>query len=191
MAEGKLPFKYDETTFRELFDTYLKKVHDYISALSHSNYIADEVTQELFIILWRKRDDLFQVLNMDQYVFRIARNLAIKLLRKAAIDGKLAGALYDNSVRMKGFAEEQSQLRDIQHVIDKAVLLLPPQPRKVYLLSRREHLNFDEISAATGLSRNTVKNHLNKALRDIREYLLAHGYQPVIILLALLHSFKR
>jgi DNA-directed RNA polymerase specialized sigma24 family protein len=36
------------------------------------------------------------------------------------------------------------------------------------------------MAAITGLSRNTIKNHLQKALHDIREYLIQSGYQPVM-----------
>jgi DNA-directed RNA polymerase specialized sigma24 family protein len=46
-------------------------------------------------------------------------------------------------------------------------------------------MNYDEIAAATGLSRNTVKNHLQKALQEIRKYLADHNYQPVIAMMLL------
>ncbi len=170
----------EEERFKALFDEYIDRVHDYIRAISHSDYIAEEVTQELFLILWRKRGDLHQVEFMDQYVFRIARNLAIRLLKKAAVDAKMAAAFYKGSVRHSDDVLDNINQQNVLTLIDKAVMSLPPQPRKIYLLSRRENMNFDEMAEATGLSRNTVKNHLQKALNDIREYLIRHGYQPVV-----------
>jgi RNA polymerase sigma-70 factor (family 1) len=185
MADESTIRQEEERRFRLLFDTYLTRVHDYISALSRSDYIAEEVTQELFLILWRKRSDLSHVQNIDQYIFRIARNLAINLLKRAALDSKTATLLYKNSMRMTNEVAENVSQRGVQYLIDKAIMTLPAQPRRIYLLSRRENLNYDEMAEATGLSRNTVKNHLQKALHDIREYLILHGYQPVLAALIL------
>ncbi len=180
MAGSHQNFLYDENSFKDLFETYFERVYDYISAISRSDYIAEEVTQELFIILWRKRDDLHAVRQMDQYIFRIARNLAITLLKKAAMDSKLATQFYRQSLKQTNEVLERLGQQAVADLIHKAVNTLPPQPRKIYLLSRAEHMNFDEIAEVTGLSRNTVKNHLQKALRDIREYLIQNGYQPVL-----------
>lgn len=176
-------FLNEESSFRQLFDAYFDRVFDFIAALSKSDYIAEETTQELFVILWRKRNDLHEVRNMDQYVFRIARNLAINLLKKAAIDSKLATQFYDGTIQHTSEVLEKISHKEVQSLIDQAVAALPAQPRKVYLMSRREHLNYDEIAIATNLSRNTVKNHLQKALQEIRKYLIDHNYQPVIALM--------
>jgi len=170
----------EEGGFKALFDTYVDRVHDYIKAISHSDYIAEEVTQELFLILWRKRGDLHQVEHMDQYVFRIARNLAVNLLKKAALDAKMAASFHRQSDQQADEVLDTLNQRNVRILIDKAVMTLPPQPRKIYLMSRRENMDFDEMAEATGLSRNTIKNHLQKALRDIREYLIQHGYQPLV-----------
>jgi RNA polymerase sigma-70 factor (ECF subfamily) len=180
MIDDRSSYSTSADSFRILFDTYLDRVHDYISAISKSDYIAEEVTQELFLILWRKRNDLHEVRNMDQYVFRIARNLAIGLLKKAAADGKKAIEFYRTTQRQTSEVTDKLNGRITEELIHKAVMGLPPQPRKIYLLSRRENMSLDEIAAATGLSRNTVKNHLQKALHDIRAHLVQYGYPPLV-----------
>ena len=179
----------DERSFRELVDRYADKVHQYIYALTRSQYMTEEVTQELFLILWRKRNDLAEVENMDGYIFRIARNLAVRLLKQATLDSKLAADLYKRSQKEPTQTEDPLAEKSVQGLIEKAVNELPAQPRKIYLLSRKENMNYDEIAAATGLSRNTVKNHLQKALNDIRDYLVRHGYQLVVAALLAKHFF--
>ena len=185
MAPDQDIFQHEESSFRQLFETYFDRVFDFIAALSKSDYIAEETTQELFAILWRKRRDLHQVHNMDQYIFRIARNLAINLSKKASADSRLAAQFYNNVAQHTSEVLENINYKEVQALIDHAVAALPPQPRNVYLLSRRQHMNYDEIAAATGLSRNTVKNHLQKALQEIRKYLADHNYQPVIAMMLL------
>lgn len=189
MAGQHPEYNNDERSFRELFDLYADKMHQYIYAITRSEYMTEEVTQELFLILWRKRGDLAQVENMDGYVFRIARNLAVNLLKKAALDNKLATDLYKRSLKVPNHAEDPLAEKAVQGLIEKAVMELPAQPRKIYLLSRKENMNYDEIANATGLSRNTVKNHLQKALNDIRDYLVKHGYQLTLAGLLARHFY--
>ncbi len=179
-----------EELFNELFDAYIRRVHDYIYAICRSAWLADECTQDVFLIIWRKRGDLHKIRSIDQYIFRIARNMAIKLLKKAALDSRLANQFYRDSLKHTDQVVEESNRKSAQELIDRAVMSLPSQPRKIYLLSREEQLSFDEIADRTGLSRNTVKNHLQKALTVMREYLVRHGYRPIIaiILLKLLAS---
>lgn len=180
------PFRHDhgeEEGFKELFETYLDRVHDYIRAITKSHYLAEEVSQELFIILWKKRNELDHVENMDQYIFRIARNLAINQLKKAALDSSKSIEFYTRSVKEGNPVMEQLNQRTLLELVEKAIASLPPQPQKVYSLSRKQQMNYDEIAEATGLSRNTVKNHLQKALNDIRSFLVEHGYQPIVLFL--------
>lgn len=180
------PFRHndreEEESFKELFETYLDKVHDYIRAITKSHYLAEEVAQELFLILWKKRNELDHVENRDQYIFRMARNLAINQLKKAALDSTKATEFYTRSVKEGNPVIEQLNQRNLADLLEQAISTLPPQPQKVYSLSRKQQMNFDEIAAIMGLSRNTVKNHLNKALNDIRSFLIGHGYHPVVIL---------
>lgn len=176
---------YDENSFKTLFETYFERVYDYILAIGKSDYIAEETTQELFIILWRKRGDLHTVRQLDAYIFRIARNLAINLLKKAAMDSQMAARMYKQASKSTNETIEDVNRRGVQELIDTAVAALPPQRRKIYRLSRDRQMNVEAIALATGLSRNTVKNHLQKALQDIRDYLLHHGYQPILAVLLL------
>ncbi len=180
MSEEFSAHTYDESNFQQLFNQYVTRVHGYIYAIAKSDYIAEEVTQELFLILWRKRGDLHQVQNMDHYIFRIARNLSIALLKKAALDVQTAASFYKKSPQLTNEVADNVYQRNVQALIDKAVTALSVQQRKVYSMSRGQHLNVDEIAAETGLSRNTVKNHLQKALQGIREFLIQNGYHPVI-----------
>lgn len=178
----------DANGFKLLFDSYVQRVQDYIYAITRSRYMAEEATQELFIILWRKRYEWPAIQNMDHYIFRIARNLAINLLKKAAHNSRLADEWYRRSLRKAVTTTDELQLRHIQQLIHQAVSSLPPQPQKVYLLSRQEQMSFEEIAKALQLSRNTVRNHLNRALNAIREHLIQNGYHPLMIVaLSILH----
>lgn len=168
--------------FRSLFDRYKNRLYGYVLAISHSKYTAEEITQEIFIKLWLCRDILHQVDNLDGYIFTIARNKTLNHLRKAAHDRKLLSELQARAVPENNNVEERTLIAEYDNLIRDALILLSPQRRLVYKLSRYQGLNQEEIADHLQLSRNTVKNHLVEALRFIRNYLGRHGSATLLLL---------
>jgi RNA polymerase sigma-70 factor (family 1) len=177
------PFeKMNEARFKLLFDTYKERLYRYVLALTHSNFIAEEITQEIFIKLWLCRDILLEVENTDGYIFTIARNKTLNYLRKAYYDLKLLRELQKRAGAENNNVEERSLAADYNQLIRDALAMLSPQRRIVYQLSRQEGLNQEEIALHLHLSPNTVKNHLVEALRFIRNYLGEHRLMLLLIL---------
>lgn len=164
-----------DDAFKRLFDSYKNRLYGYVMAIAHSPYIAEEITQEIFIKLWLCRDILHQVDNLDGYIFTIARNKTLNHLRKAAYDERLLRELQAFALPDSNNVEERAMAGEYDRLISDALTLLSPQRRLVYLLSRDKGLNHEEIAHHLHLSRNTVKNHMVEALRFIRQYLGRHG----------------
>lgn len=166
----------ERQAFRRVFDTYKERLFVYIKSFSGSDYIAEEMTQEVFVKLWQKRKDLGHVDNLDQYIFRIAKNKTLNYLIEVAADAKASAALKQRIVADFNPSLEKMYADESAALIQKAVASLPPQRRKIYEMSRKQGLKLEEIAAELNLTRSTAKNHLTLALRDVREYLVAHGY---------------
>jgi RNA polymerase sigma-70 factor (ECF subfamily) len=86
--------------------------------------------------------------------------------------------------------EEALLLRDKEALVQQAIELLPPQQKTVYLLSRQQGLSYEEISREMGISVNTVRNHLVKALQSLRTWLDQQDQLPVL-LVACAHFFLK
>jgi RNA polymerase sigma-70 factor (ECF subfamily) len=176
--------RVEDEAFSVLFTTYKNRLFGYVLAITHSKYIAEEITQEIFIKLWLCRDILHQVDNLDGYIFTVARNKTLNHLRKAAHDMKLLRDLQvlGNPDKSNNNVEERALVTEYDKLLRDALTLLSPQRRLVYQLSRHKGLNHEEIAHQLQLSRHTVKNHMVEALRFIRVYLGKHG--STILLLA-------
>src|ERR1700753_2701415 len=138
MTASEQPYFSDES-FKRLFDNYKNRLYGYVLAIVHSRYMAEEITQEIFIKLWLCRDILHQVDNLDGYIFTIARNKALNHLRKAAYDEKLLRELQvlAAAVPLAGNnVEERTLLAEYDRHLRDALSLLSPQRRLVYQLSR-------------------------------------------------------
>jgi RNA polymerase sigma-70 factor (family 1) len=179
--DGSAKTTDQEEQFKKLFDRYRKPIHDYIRTITGSHEEAEEITQVVFIRLWKKKGSYDLIENIDHYIFRIARNESMRYFKKAAVETRLFKELQLRMTTDSNNITEYINYKETEAILNKAIASLSPKRQKVYLLSRRQGFRMEEIAAEMKLSYNTVRNHLVEALRQIRKYYLQHF--PSIILL--------
>ena len=158
-----------EKAFKLLFDTYHGKLFNYISTIIKSSEVSEELVMDVFLKIWLGKEMVTQIENFDAFLFRVARNKAIDFLRSVAKDPKFRDLMWNEIESISGNQADTSLLnKEFELKLREAISLLSPQRRKVYLLSRDENMNHNQIAVLLGLSRNTVNNHIVEAQRFIR-----------------------
>lgn len=164
-----------------LVDHYWPRVYGHALAYTKSPHIAEEVTQDVFMDLWHHREKLPAIEHFDNYLFIVARNRIFKVIRKkleeteALEDIHLAEDIW--------LPDQQAEFREIRTLLLTGIAELPPARRQVFTMSRIEGKSYEEICQELGVSRNTVKEHIVKALHFLRNYMAVHG-RPMLSLLA-------
>ena len=148
-----------------LYDRYSRVVYSVALRVLKNTSSADDVTQELFLQLWRKPEQVL-VLNetLVGWMVIAARNRAVSLLRKKQPD-----SLEDVFVVVPFVGEIESQNRLICH---KALTLIRPDQRILLEMAFFNDLSHSEIAAATGEPLGTIKTRLRKAIRSLRAALI-------------------
>jgi len=139
--------------------------------------------QDTFVKLWVKREQLVQVNDFRSWLFAISRNHTFNSLRDLA--RKTVQQRTWISQAIEDVRDEEAPDREYYYsLIEEAIGQLSPQQQKVYLLSRRDGLKYEEIAGRLQLSRNTVKRHMSLALQTIVSYVRAHATRvlPFIVL---------
>lgn len=172
-----------QQAFLQLFDTYKVPIYDYVRTITGDDYVAEEITQELFIKLWKKRDGFGQIENIDQYIYRMAHNASMTWFSKLALDARRAKEVLRRAQTAGNNVTDSIDYREAQALLNKAVDTLSPQRKKVFEMSRREGLKIQEIAESLNLSFNTVNHHLTAALAQIRDYFMEHGKDITLLLL--------
>ena len=172
--------------FDLVFDKYKKRIYAYVLTIVKSDFTAEEITQEIFIKLWLCQDKLPTINNLDGFIFKTVRNHALNHLRKAACNDRLLKEILKYIIPEQNNIDDRLITADYQLLLQEALNKLSPQRRLVYELSRNKGLNYEEIAAQLNLSRNTVKNHIVSALKQIRCYLSENGISIAILLLFLM-----
>jgi RNA polymerase sigma-70 factor (ECF subfamily) len=128
----------------------------------------EDLVQEAFMKVWINRDKLNETLSIEDYLFILVKRAAINFIR----DRKFAETLTQElGERIGGDAssDRPAETRDLIRSIHTCVEKMPPQRRKVFLMSRRESLSNKEIAQKLSLSEKTVERHITLALTDLRK----------------------
>lgn len=173
----------DKDAYREVFARYWDAVYSAALLLTRTPEIAEDIAQDIFVMLWEKRAQLVQVEKLEPYLFISARNLIYSRLRKLASQETYRQYLRDYLQEQAATgAEARAEFRELEGAIHAAIRQLPPQQQKAFRLSRFEGLAHDEIAAAMGVSRVTIKSYIVQALASLRKIL---SHYPCALLLVL------
>lgn len=152
--------------FRKIFMTYFPKVKFFISQIVKSDIIAEELSQDIFMKIWENREDLIRVDSFNSYVYKMSKNAALNHLRRVYLEE----TYLENYVeKMEVTIEEEIYAHDIE-LLEKMVMSnMPKKRRTIYEMSRKYGLCNDEIALKLNITKKTVENQLNLALKEMRK----------------------
>tara|TARA_R110002049_G_C9047133_1_gene553206 strand:+ start:555 stop:1154 length:600 start_codon:yes stop_codon:yes gene_type:complete len=167
---------HNEAAFRQLYDTYRNDIYAYSISMLKDKVIAEGVVQDVFMKVWLNREHLDHTLSFKAYVFRLTRNITINLLKRAVREKQLKEVIFYSKKSINSPSAEYEMVEKEYNVIRKQIIdKLPPRRRLIFKMSRNEGLSYEEISLKLGISENTVKSQMNKALQAIRVVLSNHS----------------
>lgn len=165
----------NEAAFESLFKLWRLKVYTVAFKWTKSAYAAEEITQDTFIALWTSRLQLTAVNDPEAYIYTIVYNKINRYLKRQTNQIRILKLSLWNKKTFSNETEEIVMANDSQQFINNAISKLPPQKKLIYQLSRQQGKSYDEIAQTLHLSRNTVKTHLIKALKFVRNYMKEHA----------------
>ena len=156
-----------EMAFELIFHCTKGKLKGFLKKVLPHDEDEESILQEIYLKLWSGRQSVQTDKNFETYLFSIARNLVIDVMRKRFHKQKyledLCLQLKEGNVNsMDTFAvTEYSELeRKVFELIDK----LPEKRRIIFKMNRIEGLTYKEIAKRLNISENTVDSQMRKAL---------------------------
>jgi len=134
--------------------------------------IAEDIVQDVFFKLWEKREVLIINTSLKAYLFQSTINQSLNYIRKYKNALKRESAYGEDTASHSNFVEQAMALKEIGSRIDTAMNALPEACRTVFVLSRYEQLSYKQIAVKLDISVKTVENHMVKALKHLRKWLL-------------------
>lgn len=158
-----------ERAFRELVAAYQERIYWHVRKIVISHDDADDVTQEVFIKIYKHLDDFREDSQLFTWIYRIATNEALNQLKKikrrtsVSIDD-VHGEL-DNHLTHGGLISGD----EIQMKLQKSLLKLPEKQRLVFNMKYFDDLKYDEIAEITGTSVGALKASFHLAVKKIEQ----------------------
>jgi RNA polymerase sigma-70 factor (ECF subfamily) len=168
----------DEKAFEEIVRRYHRQVANIIYLTLGNRDEVDDLSQEVFVRVFRSLDRFAYDSSLYSWIYRIAVNLCIDEIRKKRIrkliplefltESKLEGEKKSKAVAT---ASDDVLQQEKQQVIKGALARLSPIHRTVILLREYEDLSYAEISKTLRISQQAVKSRIFRAREELRELL--------------------
>lgn len=170
----------NQNAFRELVETYQNLVANTCYGLLQNATDAEDVTQEVFIQVYRSIDKFRGDSKLATWLYRIATTRSIDLLRKRKRRSRVqsfqtffggeeaALQIEDNKSRSP---QQTLENQERAAVLAKAVARLPESQQVAFTLCKYEDLSYQQIAEIMDRSLSSVESLLFRAKKNLRKYL--------------------
>ncbi|OQP63677.1 RNA polymerase sigma factor [Niastella populi] len=176
----------DSDAFLQLYNHYHAALYHYVLRFVKSPAITEDVLQDVFLKIWEIRDRIDPSLSFKAYLYKICRNSVFKLLKKISVDEALRLQVMQQFTQSVADADLKILWQQYEEILQAAINKLSPQRQKVFRLCREEGKSYEQVANELGISRNTVKEHMVLAMKQIRGHFEQYGDDPAAFVLLLM-----
>ncbi len=160
----------------QLYEKFRRRIYSHIYRLLGNQQDADDVTQEVFVTAYLTWDNLYARDNLSGWLYRIATNLCIDLLRRRKRISCWAyehadGVIEEDDSHWPSHSGGISEIAEREH-IQRTLAHLPKGYALPLLLSASRGIPYQEIAVIVGISPNAAATRLTRARK-----LFAEEYQ--------------
>src|SRR3989344_8818925 len=168
--------KGDEKSFEILVGRYMNAIYGFVYKYVNSQAVAEDITQEVFLKVWRNAKKVDKNKNFKSWLYTIAKNTALDHLKKKksipfsqfeTAEGKniLIDILADKAL----LPDKASQLSELKNTFMAAIKKLSKKYSTVLSLYYYQYLNFREIAEVLQEPINTIKSRHRRGLILLKE----------------------
>lgn len=180
----------DKKSFEDIYCAYYDRLFNFAREYIGSRDDTADLIQNVFTKLWANRKRLESDSNIGAWLFTVTRNEAISYLEHRRIvlayrDNEQTKINRANMLALKQIRLSDDTLFNIYDIIGRSIDNMPPQCRKVFLMSRVRRMTYEHIARKLSISVKTVESHMSTALAILRKSLSDYLVVALLISLAI------
>lgn len=157
----------DDSCFKEIYDMYHFKVFCFVKKYTAQLADSEDVTQNVFIHLWKYRAKLDPNVELEAILFKSSKQEISKWYKK---QNRIFSVENDQLIKELDYVAEvdddiSSKLEKIEHLLNK----IPAKRRKIFNLHKFEDRSYKEIAAEMDMSPSAVANQISKTLQFLKK----------------------
>ncbi|MGY0035232.1 RNA polymerase sigma factor [Pedobacter sp. NJ-S-72] len=159
----------DRLAFTEIYERYKSLLHRHAYKWTRDRDDAKDIIHEVFSNLWTKRETLSYAGNLGPFLYTAAvRNRIFNLISHKRIVSTYVSSVQQMIHKGEYVTDQALREKELRLIIDKEVSVLPQKMQAVFKLSRNESFSHREIAEKLDLSEQTVRKHIQHALKILR-----------------------
>jgi RNA polymerase sigma-70 factor (ECF subfamily) len=155
--------------FRQLVERYMKAAYNIAYGVLRDHDEAEDAAQEAFVRVYRSLATFRGDAEFSTWLYRIVTNLSLNMIRSNAGRSRYDISAIENSMVHATDAVEHTA--DVRMHVERALHELPTLQRSVVLLRHFQGLSTRQVSTILSCSEGTVKTHLHRGLRKMKDRL--------------------
>ncbi|OYD44149.1 hypothetical protein CHU00_18350 [Sphingobacterium cellulitidis] len=165
----------DMKAFESLYELYSSVIYNNIFRLIKNRTVSEDLLQDVFIKIWENREKIDPKQSFVAYLFICSRNIAFNFKRRlkleitSSLNSNYSLVLHTNAV------DDWLEKKEVEQYIERIINELPEQRQRVFRLAKLDGKKYQEIADDLGISISTVKDHLVKANKFVKKYLIENG----------------
>lgn len=172
-----------EKDFERLFKEKYSVLYYYANNIIGDMEEAKDIVGDCFEYLWNHWDD-FEPKALSSFMFRFVRNRCIDKIRHFSVEEQYRKNILSEALSYNETTD--SNIEERMKKVNRTIEAMPPQMRKVFEACFLQNMSYKEASDKLGVSINTVKSHIRKALQMLR----SNKFSVLIALLTLLSTIS-
>ncbi len=171
-----------QASFNELFSACYERLVVFAQQYVKQRECAEEITSELFVKLWLRRNKLSEILKPEVYLYVSVRNAALNHRRNTsrftAISIDEPGIQPLENI-LTYTTESHMEQNELVVKLNQAIEKLPRRQQLIFRLIKQDGLKCKEVAQILNISTRTVENQVYKAIKVLAGTLSIYlGYHP-------------
>ncbi|KGO79181.1 RNA polymerase subunit sigma-24 [Flavobacterium beibuense F44-8] len=167
--------------FEKIYTAYWEKLYVFSFKITQDRDLAQNIVQDIFIDFWERRSEL-EINSVENYLFRAAKNQIFKHYRNNRFDKSIPEEKFENYLIENITSIDEELLDKLYSLLDK----LPEKRKEILIMYKIQEMDIDQIAAQLQLSKQTVKNQITSALKQLRAEMKNMDFVTALLLHLLL-----
>jgi len=164
----------DVDAFKQLIKAYSMKLYTYAMAFVKEHEGAEEVVSDVWMSIWNLEKDMVHISHLSSYLFTSTKNKALNYRRKQKLQDDLFIEKDQNTFLLgissapEDIPQHKLELKELTHFIEDVIENLPSSSKSAFKLVRENGLSYQQAADELGISVNTLKTYLARAIKKLR-----------------------
>lgn len=173
--------KGEERAYNRLFHLYFTDLVLFAHNLLKNKEAAEDIVQELFIAFWYEKKYNHITRDLEGYLYRSLRNTCLNWLRDENRRQTKLSQMPMETKEEPTLPEDLMASEKEREELYRALGKLPPQCKQIFTLCCLHDMKYQETADHLGLSINTVRTQMGRALKSLRDSLRGKTFSHLLL----------